>query len=117
YLFYFKDDLTTSLLLNFSNLLFGYWHLWYLIGLLGGVLVLYFIKNQRLSDLKILLWAFLLFLTGWGIQKIELLYPNVEGIIGSIIRSNLPSRNFLFMGFPFIALGYLISKEKSLLLI
>ena len=111
YLFDFMDNMTISILLNATNILFGFWHLWYIIALIGGVFCLYYLVKKKYSNNKILLLAFILFMIGWVIQKVELFYPSVEGLIGSIIRSSFPSRNFLFMGFPFIAIGYLISKN------
>ncbi len=114
YLFGYKNDIITSVILNISNILFGFWHLWYIIALIGGVMCLYYLRKKNFSDNKILLLAVLLFLVGWMIQKVELFYPNGEGLIGLMIRSSFPSRNFLFMGFPFVAIGYLISKEDFL---
>ena len=110
YLFHFKDSIEVSIITNLLNLFFGFWHLWYVAGLLGGVIILYILKKRLVKDHTILIISLVLFLIGWCIQKIELFYPNSEGLLGSLIRSSYPSRNFIFMGFPFVALGYFISK-------
>ncbi|WP_430967135.1 acyltransferase family protein [Spongiimicrobium sp. 2-473A-2-J] len=112
YLFHYTEDLTKSILTNVSSILFGFWHLWYIVGLIGGASCLYYLKTKGVGDKKLLRIAIFLFGIGWGIQQLELFYPNEEGLLGSIIRSSYPSRNFLFMGLPFIAIGYLISKES-----
>jgi hypothetical protein len=112
YLFYYKDNLLTSVLLNVSNIVFGFWHLWYIIGLIGSVICLYYAKKRNMNDTKLLYLSIILFLIGWLVQKVELFYPNMEGLLGGIIRSSFPSRNFIFMGFPFVTIGYLLSKEN-----
>lgn len=114
YLFSFRENLTISVLQNIESIFFGFWHLWYIVGLLGGVTLLYILKKLQFKDKKLLFIAIMLFLTGWIIQKVELFYPNVDDLIGSFIRSSAPSRNFVFMGFPFITFGYLISKGNIL---
>lgn len=111
YLFFFKDTIEKSILINILTLLFGYWHLWYLTGLMGGVYLLYYLKRKRVSIKVIILFSFILFFTGWCMQKIELFFPNEQGVIGSIIR-NIPVRNFVFMGLPFIAIGYAMSNNN-----
>lgn len=112
YFLQFKDSINISILTNITNILFGFWHLWYIIGLLGGVAMLFFLKKKEVKDSRLLIIAFVLFTIGWMIQKVELFYPNVDSLIGGIIRSSFPSRNFIFMGFPFITIGYLMSKES-----
>ncbi|GAA4114371.1 acyltransferase family protein [Aquimarina addita] len=111
YLFHFKDSMPVSILMNISSILFGFWHLWYIIALIGGVILLYFLKQKNISDKQLFKIALFLFIIGWLVQKVELFYPDEEGLIGGLIRSSFPSRNFLFMGFPFVAIGYLISKK------
>ena len=117
YFLHFKDSLNISILMNLTTLLFGFWHLWYIIALIGGVAILYYLKKKNCNDMTLLWIAVVLFIIGWRIQKIELFYPNNEGIIGGIIRSSFPSRNFIFMGFPFVVIGYLISNLKRPFLI
>ncbi|AIM61437.1 hypothetical protein IX49_13240 [Cellulophaga lytica] len=114
YLFSFRKNMTISILQNIESIFFGFWHLWYIVGLIGGVSLLYIFKKLQFKDKKLFLMSIILFLTGWIIQKIELFYPNLEGLIGSLIRSNAPSRNFIFMGFPFITFGYLLTKGNVL---
>lgn len=111
YLFAFKDSITKSIIINISTLLLGYWHLWYITGLIGGVYLLSFFRRKKMSVNALVSFSFLLFFVGWCMQKIELFFPNEQGIVGSIIR-NVPVRNFIFMGFPFITLGYAISNNN-----
>lgn len=111
HLFGFKDTIEKSIFLNIISIVFGYWHLWYLIGLIGGVALLYYFKKKNFSDKKILLISMLFFFIGWLLQQFRLFYPNTPGLLGSLFRANFYYRNFAFLAFPLITAGYLISKE------
>lgn len=95
-----KFDLKQSLFVT----VFGYFHLWYLIGtLLSGVL-LFLVRNK-----KWMVWAFLvLFLIGFFIQVLVF-----NGIVDKGWYNLYLYRNFLFFCLPFMGMGYLIANKKN----
>lgn len=84
------------------NLLTGYYHLWYIAALIGATFVIYF--TRKVSMAKLLVVAYILFLIGYVIQKAYLLDIHIY-MYPTIVRT------FLFMGFPFMFLGYYIKKN------
>ena len=101
--FYFPLHETTliSALVKLTRyILFGYYHLWYLCGLLYAVALLYFLRKK--SDKSLLVIAIFLFLIGAMIQY-YIYYTKIT----------LPYylyRHFLFLAFPMVTAGYLIRK-------
>ena len=91
----------TSIAYNLSRyFIFGYYHLWYLCGLLYAVGLLFMLRNK--SDKTLAVTALALFLAGVGIQY-YLYYARVT----------LPYylyRHFLFFAFPMVTSGYLLRK-------
>lgn len=87
------------------SLFFGIHHLWYLSALIGGVIVLYFLKKYIKNDTVLLIITLGLFATGIYIQN------NFFSISNASIRV-LIFRNALFFCVPFLFLGYYI-KEKQ----
>jgi len=89
------------------NVLFGYHHLWYLIGTFFSGLILFALRKSSAKVLIIL--GLLFFCCGYAIQ----LLGNIHYYKGSFDKTlNLyPTyRNFLFVCFPFLAMGFLIKK-------
>lgn len=86
-------------------LLNGYAHLWYLVGLLGAVIIIYITKN--INQNKKLIFAILLYFLGSTIDYYSLIYTS-NTVIYKIISNNYFTRNFLFLAFPFVFLGYYI---------
>ncbi len=90
---------------------FGFFHLWYLAALLGGMVVLYWARDLRNQTLLIL--AAGLFLIGGAIQ-----YAENEWLDFGAFRNHYDllvlTRNFLFYGFPYLALGLLIRRTAFL---
>ena len=93
-----------------EKVVFGYHHLWYLVGTLGAGAVLYVLRTR--SDKHILVCALVLFGAGYLIQGISNYAPLDEGLIGYLFNSGWIFRNFLFFGFPLFAIGYLIAKHR-----
>ncbi len=85
------------------NVFTGYYHLWYIAALIGATFIVYF--TRKISMSKMLVIAYLLFLIGYIIQKIYLLDIHIY-MYPTIVRT------FLFMGFPFMFLGYYIKKNR-----
>lgn len=88
----------------------GFWHLWYLSGLIGAALVLLLLR--KVSSFYLLLSSALTFLAGVAIQyggHYHLIkYPLIDHLF------NLPwfHRNFLVFSFPFFCVGFLIHKHS-----
>jgi surface polysaccharide O-acyltransferase-like enzyme len=92
------------LLIFWENFIIGYHHLWYLSGLLGATAVLYFFRQK--SSLFIAASAITFFLIGVGIQ-----YISYYHLISHKSLYCWMYRNFIFFSYPFLCIGYLISKH------
>ena len=89
---------------NLWIVFFGYFHLWYLIGIFFSGIILYFFKNKNWFLPGILF----LFCIGYGIQ-----FHVFKGNIDKGWYSIYLFRNFLFFCLPFMGLGYCIAKWKN----
>lgn len=100
--------------INESGLVFkiikGYFHLWYLIGLLGAVILLYILKRLNLSNIVILGISLFFFFAGWLIQFLRM---NGFELPTELLEKDGGTRNFLFFAFPFVSLGYYIRTLKQ----
>lgn len=84
-------------------ILFGYFHLWYLIGTLFSGVLLYFVKSKSW-----VVWSIIIFfLLGYIIQLFV-----YKDYIGENYYNIYLSRNFLFFCFPFMSMGYLIANKR-----
>lgn len=93
------------------TLFFGFFHLWYLPALLGGMALLYVMRNLRDG---VLFWsAFALFLVGSALQYAENLWLDLNAF-DSPYDLLVVTRNFLFYGFPYLALGLLIRRREPI---
>lgn len=94
------------------QLLFGYWHLWYLLATVGAVVLLYCFRNSavRTKFLQVLL----LFLVGYCYQLLYKMgaFQNFP-VAKSIYEGMGTTRNFIFMGYPFLLLGTLYEYWKE----
>lgn len=104
YISYWKDSDQI-----FLTIIFGYHHLWYLIGTFFSGILLYFLRKKS-SGILIFL-AVTLFLTGYCVQVLgNLHYFDKEQ--DAVLNMYLLYRNFLFVCFPFLTIGFLINKHK-----
>jgi surface polysaccharide O-acyltransferase-like enzyme len=88
---------------------FGYFHLWYIAGLIGALLV--FLAVRKLSTVALLASVAMTFLAGVFIQ-----YEGTYDLLGNeklhhFFEQNWAHRNFLLFSYPFFCLGYLIRKH------
>jgi peptidoglycan/LPS O-acetylase OafA/YrhL len=94
------------------KLIYGYWHLWYLLATVGGVFLLYYFRKITVSN-KFITVAILFFI-GYGYQ---LLYKkdilNDFQYLKTVYECIGTTRNFIFMGYPFLLLGTLYDYWKS----
>lgn len=104
YISYWKDN--DEILLT---IVFGYHHLWYLIGTFFSGSILYVLRNQN-SKLSIALTA-ILFSLGYVVQVLgNIHYLNAGSDF--LLNDYLLYRNFLFVCFPFLTIGFLINKHQ-----
>lgn len=89
------------------NILFGYHHLWYLIGTFFSGLLLFALRN---TSPKILITMIVfLFCCGYTIQFLGNSHY-FSGETDALMNAFPSYRNFLFVCFPFLAIGFLIRK-------
>lgn len=89
------------------NILFGYHHLWYLIGTFFSGIILFLIRKRSVRVLSTLVILF--FSLGYGLQTLGNLHYFKDRT--DLIINLFPSyRNFLFVCFPFLTIGYLINR-------
>lgn len=92
-----------------ENLVFGYYHLWYLAAVAGGAVLT--ILLARLG----LLWLTLVALTALAAGLVLQYALNYGFLPDRIVHHGVMGwlhRNFLFFGFPFFALGYVMAAAK-----
>lgn len=87
----------------------GFWHLWYLSGLIGAALV--FIALQKISSAYLLLLAVLAFLIGVLVQYGGHYHWIENQSIDHALNLPWVHRNFLMFSFPFFCAGFLINKH------
>ncbi|MET3538264.1 acyltransferase family protein [Chryseobacterium limigenitum] len=91
----------------FANIIFGYHHLWYLIGTLLAGILLFTIRKKSTSVLVAVI--LLLFSIGYCIQLLGNLHY-FKGKLDVVFNLFPLYRNFLFVCFPFLGIGFLIKK-------
>ncbi|AZA54141.1 acyltransferase family protein [Chryseobacterium sp. G0201] len=91
----------------FTNIVFGYHHLWYLIGTLFAGILLFVLRKKSTSVLGATI--LILFGIGYTIQLLGNLHY-FTGELDSTLNLYPFYRNFLFVCFPFLGIGFLIKK-------
>lgn len=89
-----------------KDVLLGYHHLWYLPAMLGAGVMLY--ACRRFSALTLLILVVGLYLLGVVIQYLGNYHALGSGFADKLLNTFWIYRNFIFFGFPFFALGYLL---------
>lgn len=92
------------------TIVFGYFHLWYISGMIGAAMVLIFLRNY--SSLVLLASVVFAFFVGVFIQYAGNYHLYSGSIFDVIFNYNWIHRNFLFFSYPFFCLGYLINKHS-----
>ena len=97
-----------SLLANLGYVFFGYYHLWYVVGLIFSSFLLFIIR--RWNFYWLLLISFSLYFSGVLLQYV-LIVKNISGNWGGAGGNYLYLyRNFLFDCLPFLILGFVIKR-------
>ncbi|NVZ26611.1 acyltransferase family protein [Pseudomonas gingeri] len=87
----------------------GYFHLWYLVGMLGGGLILYLLRQRPTGLLMVL--ALGAFTVGLVLQYARVYFELPNAFLQHFNQNDYTARNFLFMGFPFMALGFALARH------
>ena len=93
----------------FIYLFTGYFILWYLVAMFMAGLLLFFLKKY--SDKFLILLSFIFLFFGYLIQLISSM-AIFSGFMGEVFNWGPLHRNFIFFGFPFVTIGYLIKKNN-----
>ena len=86
----------------------GYYHLWYMVGIIGSALLLVWIKDWPVRYLVMI--SLLAFLLGVIIQYTALYYRFSDVAVNDLFSRPESHRNLLLLAFPFFCGGFLISK-------
>lgn len=89
-----------------KDVLLGYHHLWYLPAMLGAGVMLYIVRHLSVRNLLILVVG--LYAVGVIIQYLGNYHVFGGGVVDKLLNTFWIYRNFLFFGFPFFAVGYLL---------
>lgn len=93
-----------------KKLVIGYFHLWYLTGMLGGGLILYVLRSRSTTLLTLL--ALSAFAIGLFLQYARVYYELPNAFLQHFNQNDYTARNFVFMGFPFMTIGYLFARHQ-----
>lgn len=108
YIYFWFQPSEVSLLVMIQRIAFGFWHLWYLPGIIGAAILTILLKN---SPPQLIILAILVtFLTGVLIQYSGNYHLIDSLLIDKYFNYNWVHRNFLFLAFPFFGIGFLINK-------
>ncbi|WP_318494056.1 acyltransferase family protein [Photobacterium leiognathi] len=92
-----------------KTIVVGHHHLWYLPGMIGaGVLTYFFREHLKLGVVV----ALTCFVGGVGIQYLGSYHFFESNVLDKLFNLTFIHRNFLFLGFPFFLVGFLIKLEK-----
>lgn len=104
--FWFSLDLSLGFI---QNIFFGYFVLWYIVGVLLAGIILFYIRNYETK--KLIYIAVSLYTIGYIIQLIGGMHI-LSGLLDKAINYIPVYRNFLFKCLPFMILGFCINKIK-----
>ena len=86
------------------KVVFGFQHLWYLVGMLGGGLLTYMLSQRYKTGALLACFALSI---GVVIQYIGNYNLATSETLNNLFNEDYIHRNFLFLGFPFFYMGYL----------
>lgn len=107
YLPLWYDSKLPMVLFNAFN---GYFVLWYLSGTAIAGCMLFLLKEVRSKYL--IISSLLIYVAGWLIQEIGNLHI-FSGVIDTLLNFTPLHRNFFFICFPFLTLGFLLHKHQA----
>lgn len=88
----------------------GYFHLWYVIAMIGGGIMIYLLRHK--SNRTLLCLTLLFYCTGAVLQYMRAYYEIPTPLLQHINNNDYVGRNFLFVAFPLMTLGFLIARNR-----
>lgn len=88
----------------------GFFHLWYVIAMIGGGVMIYLLRHK--STRTLLCLTLLLYCTGAALQYMRAYYEIPIPLLQHINNNDYVGRNFLFVAFPLMTLGFLIARSR-----
>lgn len=113
YSFAWVDFSSFSLTSPKIEIVTGYYHLWYLFGLMGGGAVFLVLRRLTPSSSALLVGGLLMFAIGVAIQYAGNWNLSADPWWDRKFNTTRYYRNFIFFAFPFIAIGVLISRGRK----
>lgn len=108
-IFWFKPaELTLKMF--FIQLIVGYYHLWYVAGMIGAAVILLFMR--RFNSPALIFISLAIYAMGVIIQYAGNYHLVGNPRLDNIININFVHRNALFFSLPFFCIGYLIRKHN-----
>jgi len=92
-----------------KTILFGYWHLWYLNAVIGAGILTYMFRNWSAKSLLTLI--VILFIAGLFVEYGGTYHLANSHKIDTMLNWTPGHRNFLFLGFVFFNLGFLMNRH------
>jgi surface polysaccharide O-acyltransferase-like enzyme len=99
-----------GLLTFLKHWIIGFFHLWYLIAMIGGGIMVYLLRHQ--SNRRLVSLALLLYLIGAILQYLRAYYEIPQPLLQHLNTNDYIGRNFLFVAFPLMSLGFLIARNR-----
>ncbi len=94
----------------FHTIIVGYWHLWYISGMIGAAILLALIEKLKVSVVTLSLLMLLTFMIGVAIQYAGNYHVFNGSILDKLFNLDWVHRSFLFFSFPFFCFGFLINR-------
>ncbi len=88
----------------------GFFHLWYVIAMIGGGVMIYLLRHK--SNRTLLCLTLLLYCIGAVLQYMRAYYEIPVPLLQHINNNDYAGRNFLFVAFPLMTLGFLIARNR-----
>ncbi|WP_211523829.1 acyltransferase [Massilia sp. AB1] len=104
------QEVSSVLVKGTHTVFFGYYHLWYLAGMIGAAVLMVVMAKASTSQLAIAIT--LTFLTGVVVQYVGAYHLLSNAYLSKILSLNWSHRNFLLFSFPFFCAGFLINKHQ-----
>ena len=84
----------------------GYFHLWYLPGMIGAGIFTFLLKDKIRLGISL---SFILFILGVSIQYVGNYHVLSTPIFDKVMNMTFIHRSFLFFGFPFFYIGFVMN--------
>jgi hypothetical protein len=93
-----------------KNIILGYYHLWYISGMIGAAIILIILR--KFPSIILVVSILLTFTCGVLIQYLGNYHILDGSVFDTIFNRNWFHRNMLFFSYPFFCIGYLINKHS-----